>query len=95
MYGSTTAWVPQSTVEPYMFYRFGQDLRSELGPIGDLRAATVGARWVGKLPARLDYGVEMALQTGSLGPDDVRAWAGHWQIRETLSSRYALRLVEE
>jgi Alginate export len=95
VYGSTTAWVPQSTVEPYVFYRFGRDLRSELGPIGDLRAATVGARWVGKLPARLDYGVEMALQTGSLGPDDVRAWAGHWQIRETLNSRYALRLVEE
>ena len=45
---------------------------------------TTGARLVGKLPARLDYNVEMAVQRGSLGPDSVRAWAGHWQIRETL-----------
>ena len=95
VYGSTTAWVPQSTVEPYVFYRFGQDQRSELGSIGDLRAATLGARWVGKLSARLDYGVEMAFQAGSLGPDEVRAWAGHWQIRETLNTKYAFRLVEE
>ena len=40
--------------------------------------------WWASCPARLDYNVEMAVQRGSLGPDSVRAWAGHWQIRETL-----------
>ena len=39
---------------------------------------------VGKLPARLDYNVETALQRGSLGPDAISAWAGHWQLRESL-----------
>jgi hypothetical protein len=95
VYGSTAAVVPDSAVDPYVFYRFAQNLPSELGPVGDLRAATIGVRWVGKLSARLDYGIELALQTGSLGPDDVRAWAGHWQIRQTVVTKYALRLVEE
>ena len=49
-----------------------------------LQQTTVGVRLAGRLPARLDYGVEMALQRGSLGTDDVSAWAGHWQLRESL-----------
>lgn len=95
VYGSTTAVVPQSTVEPYLFFRMDRGIKAELGGLGDLKAATVGARWVGKLPARLDYGVEMAAQTGSMGPDDVKAWAGHWQLRDTLWPRYTLRVVGE
>jgi hypothetical protein len=35
----------------------------------------------GQLPARLDCGVGMALQRGSLGTDDISAWAGAWQLR--------------
>ena len=40
--------------------------------------------WPAGCRRRLDYGIEMALQRGSLGTDDVQAWAGHWQLRETL-----------
>jgi hypothetical protein len=82
-YGATTTLVPKAVVEPYVLYRFGHNLRSEAGPIGDLTAATIGVRWVGTLPAGLDYNTEVAFQTGSLASDDIRAWAGHWQVRDT------------
>jgi hypothetical protein len=94
-YGATTTLVPTAVVEPYVLYRVGRDLPSELGSIGDLRAATIGVRWVGALPAGLDYNTEMAFQAGSLASDDVRAWAGHWQVRETLSAPRGLRAIGE
>ena len=47
------------------------------------------------MPARLDYGIEMAMQRGSLGTDDVDAWAGHWQLRETLPGAMTPRLTGE
>lgn len=94
-YLSTAALVPLATVEPYLFHRRDVALRSEAGAIADLRLATLGVRLSGRLPARLDYGVELALQRGSLGPDDVRAWAGHWQLRQTLPGRATVRLTGE
>jgi hypothetical protein len=80
-YGVTGALIPKSTVEPYVFWKRDQNLRSESGPTGNLEVITAGVRWAGKLPARIDYGTEMAVQSGSLGPDTIRAWAGHWQLR--------------
>ena len=55
----------------------------------------MGVRVAGKLPARLDYGVEMAMQRGSLAADSVNAWAGHWQIRESLPGAGAVKLTSE
>jgi len=78
VYGSFTSIVPKATIEPYGFWRLGRGFRSELGIASKLDSKTVGFRWVGKLPANFDYGVEMATQHGSVGPDDVDAWAGHW-----------------
>jgi hypothetical protein len=66
-----------------------------MGPVANLNETTVGARVAGRLPARLDYGVEMARQLGSLGPDSIAAWAGHWQIRESLPGALAVKLVSE
>jgi len=87
--------VPRAVVEPYVFYRISRDVRSELGPLADLQSATIGVRWVGALPAGLDYNTEVAFQTGSVGQDDVRAWAGHWQLRDTLNARRGVRLFGE
>jgi hypothetical protein len=95
VYATTATIVPQATLEPYMFWRRDVDLRTETGATGDLGQATVGMRIAGRLPARLDYGVEMVIQRGSLGSDDVRAWAGHWQIREALPGAAAVRLIGE
>jgi Alginate export len=84
VYSSFSKIVPKATVEPYAFWRLGRGVRSESGATGKLDFKTVGLRWVGKLPANLDYGLEVAGQTGTLSVDDVRAFAGHWVFGYTL-----------
>lgn len=83
-YVSSGQILPRGTVEPYVFWRRDVNVPAESGVLDSLQQLTTGARLVGNLPARLDYKVEMDVQRGSLGPDSVRAWAGHWQVRETL-----------
>jgi len=94
-YATTTKLLPLATVEPYLFWRRDVNLRGETGLVGTLQSATTGVRVNGRLPGRLDYGIEMALQRGSLGTDDVRAWAGHWQLRESLPGPGTVRLIGE
>lgn len=94
-YATVPALVPKASVEPFVFYRQDENLVSELGPRGTLQQTTAGVRIAGKLPAALDYGVEMALQRGSLAQDSIRAWAGHWQLRESLPGRGAVKLISE
>jgi hypothetical protein len=94
-YGSTTKLVKNGTVEPYLFWRRDTNLIGELGSPGDLKQTTVGVRLAGRMPARLDYNLEMVAQRGSLGTDDVQAWAGHWQLRESLPGSGAVKLTGE
>jgi hypothetical protein len=94
-YASTAMVIPQATLEPFVFVRRDENLASELGRRGTLQQTTVGARLSGKLPARFDYGIEMAAQRGSLADDDLGAWAGHWQIRESLPGHGLVRLISE
>ena len=94
-YGSATNWIPKATVEPYVFWRHDSELKAERGDTGNLSAATIGTRWVGKLPNAVDYGAEMAYQTGSLASDSVNAWAGHWIVGKTLGGPWNVRLAEE
>lgn len=92
---ATTAVLPKSSLEPYFFWRGDRAITQETGGAAHLGVATIGARWAGALPARLDYSVEMAAQTGTVGTDDVRAWAGHWTLRETYPGPHALKLSAE
>ena len=94
-YATTARLIPGATVEPYLFWKRDANQRGELGAVATLQHSTVGVRLAGKLPARLDYGVEMALQRGSLGSEDVEAWAGHWQLRESLPGPGAIKLTGE
>jgi hypothetical protein len=94
-YATATGLIPEGSFEPYVFWRRDVNLRTERATIGDLAQTTIGARLAGRLPARLDYGIEMALQRGSLGSDEVRAWAGHWQLRESLPGPGAVKLTAE
>jgi hypothetical protein len=94
-YGATTKLIPQATVEPFVLFKRDVNLRAEAGGLGTLEEFTTGIRLVGKMPARLDYGIEMALQRGSLGTDDISAWAGHWQLRETFPGRFTPRVTGE
>ena len=80
VYGSSTAVVPLATIEPYAFWRTSDNLAIETGGSGSLHQTTIGARWVGKLPADFDYGFEMVGELGSVSTDEVRAWAGHWVV---------------
>ncbi len=95
VYATTTRVIPFASVEPFLFWRRDVNLRSELGAVGSLKQTTAGARVAGRLPGRFDYGVEVAVQTGSLAADALAAWAGHWQLRKTLAGRGAVRLTSE
>lgn len=85
LYGGLENLIPKSTIEPYFFWRRAPKLPTETGTRGKLGFATIGYRWVGKLPGNFDYGTEMAKQAGSLGTDNVGAWAGHWVVGYTLA----------
>lgn len=86
-YGGLEKLVPGSTIEPYFFWRRSAGLATETGTIGILNFATVGTRWVGKLPHNFDYGLEMDRQDGSLGTDSIGAWAGHWVVGKAFAKR--------
>lgn len=94
-YVSSSSLVRAAVVEPYVFYRRDVNQRPEIGPAASLQQTTAGTRFVGKLPAALDYNVEMALQAGSLGSDDVSAWAGHWQLRRTFAGKLTPHVTGE
>jgi alginate export protein len=95
VYATTGKLVPKASVEPFLFWRRDVNLRSELTTVGNLSQTTIGTRVAGKLPVGLDYGVEMAMQRGSLAADSVDAWAGHWQMRESLPGAGAIKLITE
>ena len=94
-YATAGALIPKAVVEPYVIFRHDENLASELGPRGTLQQTTTGVRIAGKLPAGLDYGVETAAQRGSLAQDDLSAWAGHYQIRESLPGKGAVKIISE
>jgi Alginate export len=86
----------KSVLQPYVFWKSNATAVDKEGRIGDLDVYTYGARAVGSFTSRADYGLEMALQTGHLSGDTVRAWAGHWTAGYRLgkSDRAPRPLVE-
>jgi hypothetical protein len=82
-YVSLAAAIPKQAVEPYFFWRQSRNVTAELGGIASLHQATSGLRMAGKVPWALDYSGELAVQTGSVGPDDVTAWAAHGVVGKT------------
>jgi hypothetical protein len=85
-YGSITKVVPNATIEPYMLWRLARGTKTELGLPGKTDRKVYGVRFVGKLPANFDYNIETVGQTGSVGSDDVRAYASHAVLGYTLTS---------
>src|SRR5262249_47310054 len=58
-------------------WRQAKNVAAELGGLAALHQSTTGIRMAGKLPAAFDYSGEAVVQAGSVGPDKIRAWAGH------------------
>jgi alginate export protein len=77
--------IPRQVVEPYFFWRQARNVTAEVGPVADLHQATTGLRMAGRLPWTLDYSGEIAIQTGSVGADNVGAWAGHSTVGKTIA----------
>lgn len=94
-YATSGKVLPTGTVEPYFFWRREQNQRPEVGALSSLNQFTTGARAVGKTVAALDYNVEVAVQGGSLGGDNVSAWASHWQLRRTFAGKQTPHLIGE
>jgi Alginate export len=95
LYGGIEKLVPKAIVEPYVFWRIGALVTGEDKKKGDLNFKTYGFRWVGKLPARFDYGTEVAVQRGKVADSDFQAWAGHWVLGHTWNAHSKPRFFAE
>jgi hypothetical protein len=84
LYGSIDKFVPNATIEPYVFWKMEHNVKGELVKTGDLSEKTAGIRWVGKLPLGFDYGMESALQRGTQAGEPISAWATHLVMGFTL-----------
>ena len=80
LYASFNRGPRGSVIEPYFFWKHDRHMGDAVGLASACDVFTYGARTAGNLPARLDYGVEMALQSGHKLGDSVQAWAGHWEL---------------
>jgi hypothetical protein len=86
-YESLTGILPKQTIEPYVLWRQSRDVPAELGGTAPIRQATAGLRMAGLLPLGFDYSGEAALQRGSVGADQIQAWAGHALVGKAIGTR--------
>jgi len=96
VYAGAENVIPNSILEPYVLWRLSRGVRTEAGGAGNLDVKTIGMRWNGKVRGTTDYSIDMALQRGSVGPDRVAAWAGHFVLGHTFKNAgWTPRLVGE
>ncbi len=96
LYGTIEKLIPQSTVEPFLLWRTAPRRLTEAGAPAKLDARTFGMRWNGKVGQAYDYTALVAGQAGSVGSDDVTAWAGYWILGRTWQkARWTPRLAFE
>ncbi len=96
VYSSFKKLIPKATFEPYFLWRRQAGLRTELAQPGIMNYGAYGVRWVGKFSKGFDYGTEMVGEHGSIGVEDVSAWAGHWVVGYTIPKvRFTPRLFSE
>jgi len=77
VYASVKNWIPNASIEPYAFWKLEHNIKTELARSGDLDEKTGGLRWAGKLPQGFDYGLEAALQRGSIVDGSIRTAVMH------------------
>jgi hypothetical protein len=77
-------WLRKATLELYHFIKIAPREPNELNRIGRTAVYTSGFRADGELPRRFDYLVETAVQSGRIGGDPLRAWAGTYTLGYTI-----------
>ncbi len=88
--------IPKATIEPFLFWRVAPGLKSEEGLPGHLNEKTLGVRLAGTILTAWDFDAETARQLGSLGADQIRAWAWKGIGGYTFSDlRFKTRLFSE
>jgi hypothetical protein len=95
--GKITSWIPQTTLQPFVFWRVAPQVTGEAGP-GRLDFKTIGIRGDGRWSKTTDYAFKLAGQTGHFGPDVMRTAAVHFRLgydAPTARTRLAPRLVWE
>jgi hypothetical protein len=94
-YESLTGIIPKQTIEPYFLWRQSTNVATKAGSLAALHQATAGVRVAGRLPSAFDYSTEAAVQRGSAGADDVKAWAGHALIGRSFAAAFTPRAFGE
>lgn len=72
--------VPNASLDTYVFWKTSPFVLDEGSRAGDADTVTFGTRLVGKLPGRLDYGLELMGQRGSFSGDSIRGGAAHGRL---------------
>lgn len=95
--GKLNTMVPSASLEPFLFWRVAQDLKTEAGQPGKLDEKILGARFAGTVRGAWDYDTEAAGEFGNLGADRLRAWAwmgiggytfNNWRPKTRLFAEY-------
>jgi hypothetical protein len=86
LYGGIEKLIPNATLEPYVLWRLQPRVKNEAGVVANMDEKVLGTRLIGKLPAGFDYGTEMVREFGSVGSDQIKAWAGHWVVGDTFNA---------
>jgi len=84
LYGTYKDVIPHATLETFEFWHVQPNTPIVGMKAGHLSQWTTGFRFVGALPRNFDYRTEMAYQLGTLTPDRIRAWTGHWVLGYSL-----------
>ncbi|MFZ0934151.1 MAG: alginate export family protein [Bryobacteraceae bacterium] len=74
IYSSLKKLVPHSVVEPYVLWHLQPGVKTEEGSLAKLNEQIFGLRWAGTA-SHFDFDAETIGETGSIGSDDIRAWA--------------------
>ena len=76
-YGSMTKLLPNTTIEPYLFWKTLEDVTATTQQPGHANVYTSGMRWATELPSGPEFSAEWARQTGNRSTDKISAWYGY------------------
>lgn len=96
IYGHIDRFGPKFVVEPYGLWRLQHGVKNEESIVSKLNEKVVGTRVAGsKLSGGFDYGLEFVREFGTLGIDNINAFAYHAAFGKSFSSPLSPRAFVE